>query len=393
MRKHKDATTAPSLAVEIEVLNGQSTGKRYVVRRFPSYVGRGEQSDVALDDPKLSRRHLRVDLVSGRILISDHSTNGTWVAEQKLTRGENFPLHGGEEIWLGPHTQIALRLIGEERPPGAQVPRHEPLGNTSFEAPARSASLSAKGTGIQLCIWALGKFSVSVDGTPLPSSAWQQARKSIVLLTCLADRWPHGVPAERLEQWLWPDSEDGARHALHSSVSRMRRAICGPPKQMERPDLVRFERNTYALSPEYDVRYDVASFEALIKDPDNPRRSMTEALALYQGAFLEGFNDDWVEGRRRALEHSFHETSENLAAMFEQAQQYEDAVRVLRLGLQRDPCREQSQISLIRCLVRWGRREEAIREYHASVRVLKKNLGLGPSRELLALYHSMEAHG
>ncbi|HVA05455.1 MAG TPA: trypsin-like peptidase domain-containing protein [Acidimicrobiales bacterium] len=105
-------------------------------------VGRASQSDIVLDDERVSSRHARLTYQSdGSVRIEDlNSTNGTYVNGSRIT--SPVTLRGGEEIGLGRHT-VAVRstdaaeatVIGSpatvmagppQRPAPMPVPRAHP---------------------------------------------------------------------------------------------------------------------------------------------------------------------------------------------------------------------------------------------------------------------------
>jgi len=89
------ARAAAPGAVEIALPAGQAV-----------VVGRSSGSDVVLDDPTVSRRHLELRPVGdGRWLALDvGSLNGTWLLDRRVGRVMVGP---GDELWLG---SCAVRL-------------------------------------------------------------------------------------------------------------------------------------------------------------------------------------------------------------------------------------------------------------------------------------------
>jgi DNA-binding winged helix-turn-helix (wHTH) protein len=72
-------------------------------------IGRGEDVDVVLDRPKVSRHHARVRVVSGEAVIEDlGSKNGTLIRGQRVEGAES--LHDMDEIVIG-----SVRLVFRTR--------------------------------------------------------------------------------------------------------------------------------------------------------------------------------------------------------------------------------------------------------------------------------------
>jgi class 3 adenylate cyclase len=68
-------------------------------------VGRGGQNELVVDNFQASRLHARIDYRNGRYLLSDQSTNGTWVSEAakepRLVRHDTVDLAGSGTIAFG----------------------------------------------------------------------------------------------------------------------------------------------------------------------------------------------------------------------------------------------------------------------------------------------------
>jgi len=71
----------------------------------PLSLGRGLENDVVIDSPRASRRHARIELRRGKFVLTDSSTNGTWVLfegeGEVMLRHEDLALHGRGLITLG----------------------------------------------------------------------------------------------------------------------------------------------------------------------------------------------------------------------------------------------------------------------------------------------------
>ncbi len=91
-----DVQVAPARLV---VVAGPSSGKSFLLTERSAKVGRGDDCDVVLDDPSVSRRHVRVEAVADRWFAQDlGSGNGTYVGG---TRTDRFPLTDGVVFSLG----------------------------------------------------------------------------------------------------------------------------------------------------------------------------------------------------------------------------------------------------------------------------------------------------
>ncbi len=74
----------------------------------PMTIGRGQNNDIILDQPGISRYHARLEFDGKDYLVTDlHSTNGTFVEEERLTPGEPRVWSPGENLRIG---EVWLRL-------------------------------------------------------------------------------------------------------------------------------------------------------------------------------------------------------------------------------------------------------------------------------------------
>ena len=96
-------SAAPSLGDEprliVERAPGHSPGMEYDIRAG-AVLGRGEQTEIRLEDPFASSRHARVVRQGGVMVLEDlGSTNGTYLNEEVL--GGPTPLHPGDRVRIG----------------------------------------------------------------------------------------------------------------------------------------------------------------------------------------------------------------------------------------------------------------------------------------------------
>jgi len=138
----------------------------------------------------------------------------------------------------------------------------------------------------------LGGFAATVDGTPVPDSAWRlkKARELVKLLALARSRRLH---REQAMDILWPDRDPAAAaNNLHQAIHVARRALD--------PGAIELRDELLTLHAESDV-------EAFELAAERARRlrlpaAYRGALALYAGELLpENRYDDWAEEPREEL--------------------------------------------------------------------------------------------
>jgi two-component system, cell cycle response regulator len=76
-------------------------GKRFVLDKSPTRVGRGADSQIVLEGDSVSRRHAHLERRTGAwYVVDDGSTNGTYVNEEQIAREQL--LTNGDRIKIGP---------------------------------------------------------------------------------------------------------------------------------------------------------------------------------------------------------------------------------------------------------------------------------------------------
>lgn len=73
-------------AATIQVVEGPDSGKEYPLAPGANQVGRSRSSDVLLNDPMVSNRHLRVNVTDCVEVIDLNSVNGSYVSGQRIER-------------------------------------------------------------------------------------------------------------------------------------------------------------------------------------------------------------------------------------------------------------------------------------------------------------------
>lgn len=81
---------------QLAVLSGPETGRIVDVDHTPFLVGKGEECDLVLTEPTVSRTHFSIESEQGAFVIRDlSSTNGTWIDQFRI-----------KEAWLRPGTVL-----------------------------------------------------------------------------------------------------------------------------------------------------------------------------------------------------------------------------------------------------------------------------------------------
>jgi two-component system, cell cycle response regulator len=109
-RDIRDLLTATGgLKANFVVLAGQDIGRTFPIEKAELIVGRGEQSDIFIDDEDVSRNHAKIEVTADAILLKDlGSTNGTLVNGRKITERK---LEDGDRIQIGNLTVLKFNFL------------------------------------------------------------------------------------------------------------------------------------------------------------------------------------------------------------------------------------------------------------------------------------------
>ena len=84
---------------------------------FPIHMGRSQSVQFVVNDPRVSREHVRIEWRNGGLVLVDVSSYGTWIrftnaSTDLLLRREECALHGTGEIALGaPFTDLSVPTV------------------------------------------------------------------------------------------------------------------------------------------------------------------------------------------------------------------------------------------------------------------------------------------
>jgi predicted component of type VI protein secretion system len=85
--------------IQLQVLSGRQTGRKFDGARFPVTIGRSEQSDVVLDEPGVWPSHCKIHWRSDGLLMEVEpnalaSVNGVPTPQSILRNGDTITLGG-----------------------------------------------------------------------------------------------------------------------------------------------------------------------------------------------------------------------------------------------------------------------------------------------------------
>src|SRR5262249_53531695 len=110
------------------------------------------------------------------------------------------------------------------------------------------------------------------------------------------------------------------------------------------------------------------------------------AAELYRGDFLPDSWDEWAIFRREGLKDQYLFILAKLADARLRSGDFDSCIRLCRLLLEQDPCREDTYRMLMLCHAQLGQRGRVQRWFELCVQTLRSTLDIDPEPETLSVY-------
>jgi ATP/maltotriose-dependent transcriptional regulator MalT/DNA-binding SARP family transcriptional activator len=235
-------------------------------------------------------------------------------------------------------------------------------------------------------LYLLGRFSVVIDHKPHKTSGKAQA-KPLELLKALVAYGGREVASATLAAQIWPDLEgDAAQSALDTTLHRLR-------KLLQQDDAVIVQQAKLSLNPA-KVWVDVWAFERLSNRLEHEVEVHVEGAAkffrLYLGDFLQQDTDTpWLLPLRERLRSKFLRQVLKLGGVWENVGDWNRAADAYRHGIEVDNLSEELYRKLMFCEYKQGHSAAALEAYRRCRHMLSIVLGVKPSAETEAAYHTI----
>ncbi len=212
-----------------------------------------------------------------------------------------------------------------------------------------------------------------------------ETRKATALLAylCVTSR---DHQREALETMFWGE------HDQQSAQSNLRRNLSSLNKSID-GGLIVADREKVGIQPGSPNFVDCKIFHDKVEKArkhshaensicSNCIDELEEAVKLYQGDFLSGFNlqdcpefDEWQFFQREGYKQELVWALEQLGDKYANSQEWEKAIKHVRHWVAQDRLNEKAQRKLIELYTQNGQRNAAIRQYEECQRILKNELG------------------
>ena len=211
-----------------------------------------------------------------------------------------------------------------------------------------------------------------------PGGAGQQKRR-LAILAALAVGGERGLSRAKLIGLLWPDVEEPrGRQALSQSLYALRQD-CGGEPLVDGGEELRLDKRI--------IESDVGLFQAAVAARDDEAVAELHTGPFLDGVYLNGAHDfeRWVEEQRARFATLAQQSLERLAVAADQRGDHAAAVRWWQRLTALDPLRTLGAVGLVSALARSGERTSAIRCALRYAELVREELDVAPSDEVLAL--------
>jgi DNA-binding SARP family transcriptional activator len=230
----------------------------------------------------------------------------------------------------------------------------------------------------------LGLPRLEYDGKVIELSR----RKALALLCYLAvNEWPSS--REVLAAMFWPECDGKrARAGLRQALASL--------NETPLVEWLETDRDLISLRRDDRLWIDVSHFNELLAAAPT-QETLSEAVALYRDNFMMGFTlrdsaefDNWQSLQTQVFQQKLIGALEQLVALQIAAQETEKAIQSVRRWLMIDVLHEPAQRQFMRLCAATGQRAAAIRQFETYSELLREELGIVPSAEMVRLYEAVK---
>lgn len=239
----------------------------------------------------------------------------------------------------------------------------------------------------QAKIQCFGCFEVysSSSGQPIK---WRTSKSKELMAYFFQNR---GMPISKwkLCEVLWPEgNQDKIDINLHTTIYKMKKTLRNSNIDVD----IKFINKTYIMNIK-DIYSDVGEFESLTNDKidikDDNVEQYERAFSIYTNNYLEENDYLWAIELQETYLQKFIKISKNLSDFYIKKSNYDDAIRVIKRGLEISPLEEDLHENLLYVYVLTEDRISFIQHYNLLWELFNEELGIEPRNTLKGMYKKM----
>jgi DNA-binding SARP family transcriptional activator len=236
----------------------------------------------------------------------------------------------------------------------------------------------------------LGTFALVEDGRNVQCVHAPRLRALIAYLILHRDA-PR--PRREIAMGIWPDSSTAQAHTnLRNLLYLLRHTL---PLAS---DSLRIESASVQWRGDGPWTVDVAEFDVAVAQAEqaerirsqaNARRALEQAVSLYRGDILPGYDEEWILPFRASLYHQYLAALRRLIATLEEERDYARALQFAQRLLQHEPLHEATYLTVMRLHALLGDRAAALQMFHGCAAVLARELSVEPGPQIRGAYERL----
>jgi DNA-binding SARP family transcriptional activator len=241
----------------------------------------------------------------------------------------------------------------------------------------------------ELYITCFSRFEVRCSGKLLMLCS---NRAGQGILRYLVVKSGYSATSDTLKALFWPEDEpEAAQRKLHHAISALRSSLNHSSSiKVECSYIVckngLYSLNTAAVRLRTDVDEFLSYYRTGQKKSEERIALYEKACQLYTGPFLiEDIYSDWSALQREQLSRTYFAMCRVLTEHYLQFKCYDDAAKWASAILKENPCDETAHQQLIQIYAAQGYRSAAIQQYQLCERILREELGVGPTPETTSI--------
>ncbi len=196
------------------------------------------------------------------------------------------------------------------------------------------------------------------------------------------------VTRDQIFDVFWPKlSVRDATNVFHVTKRKITERISMHVDDGQNYELTNYSTGFYVPSSKIVRHYDVADFEgamegAMLSNDMRERELLyRHAIDIYKAPFLHPVKLPWVVARRKQLQTMYAEALIGMARVKRDAEAWEEALGYFARALKEAPHREDVHRGAMQMYINLGRNADAAQQYMHLEQLLKRKLGVKPSRE------------
>lgn len=215
--------------------------------------------------------------------------------------------------------------------------------------------------------------------------------KAIALICLLALNRKRYISREKLEGYLWPDSNtEAARYNLRYNLWLIKKNI-GPDEKNR--EFLKVDNECCAINRGYKCKCDIIDVMDFENSPGDTIQNILDLKKVFRGDLLEGyyfkncdeFNDLIIFERMKFDQHKIR-ILKRLVELYEEQDMYKECLPVIEKILEMEPFDEDMVLKTLNIYLQLDRPVAAIGYYNNFSDILVNGLGVFPSEKLRSKY-------